>query len=169
MKRALLLAAVLLLAPAAYAADEGKIAELLRITNMEKTYGGMMKQSEGYFAQMQRQITADPTLSPKQKEAAERALKAYLDKTLAEFSWDNMKPFMVTVYSEVFSDQEIDDMIAFYKTPTGQAVVAKTPMVFEKSMQHFQVRMNGLLAELQKTLRDELAKAAPAKTPTKKP
>jgi hypothetical protein len=125
----------------------------------------MMKQSEGYFAQMQRQIAADPKLSPKQRGAAERALKAYLDKTQAEFSWEKMKPFMVSLYSEVFSDQEIDDMIAFYKTPTGQAVMAKTPLIFEKSMQHFQGRMNGLLAELQKTLRDELAKAAPAKSP----
>jgi len=167
MNRALLLIAALLLAPAAHAADEAKIAELLRITDMEKTYGGMMKQSEGYFAQMQQQVSADPGLSPKQKEAAARALKAYLDKTQAEFSWEKMKPFLVSLYTEVFTDQEIDDMIAFYKTPTGQAVMAKTPLVFEKSMQHFQARMNGLLAELQKTLRDELAKTAPARTPTK--
>jgi hypothetical protein len=170
MKSALLLIVTLLFAPLSHAADEARISELLRVTEMEKMYSGLMSRTEGQFAQMKRQILADPSLSPKQREVAEHTLETYLDKTLVEFSWQKMKPFMVSLYSDIYSDQEIDDMIAFYKTPTGQAVIAKTPVVFEKSMQHFQGRMNAILGDLQQTLREELAKAGPAKTsPSKSP
>lgn len=45
-------------------------------------------------------------------------------------TWDNMKPKMVDLYASAFSEQELRDLSAFYKTPLG----AKTLRVLPKIM-----------------------------------
>jgi len=36
-------------------------------------------------------------------------------------------PKLAEVYAETFTEQELKDILAFYRTPTGQKMVAKTP------------------------------------------
>jgi hypothetical protein len=40
----------------------------------------------------------------------------------------------VPVYARNFSDEEIDGMLEFYRTPVGRSVVAKLPQVTQESM-----------------------------------
>ncbi len=51
-----------------------------------------------------------------------------------EFSWEKLKPQIVQMYAQTFEQKEVDDIIAFYQTPSGQALLRKTPMVMNKTI-----------------------------------
>lgn len=40
-----------------------------------------------------------------------------------------------TVYAQVYSEQELTDILAFYQSPAGQAMLAKLPQVLKQSQE----------------------------------
>ena len=40
---------------------------------------------------------------------------------------------LIPVYDKNFSEKELEDMITFYKTPSGQAVITKMPQIYIES------------------------------------
>lgn len=65
-----------------------------------------------------------------------------------EMSWDKMEPLFVDVYKKSFSQSDVDGMIQFYKTPAGQSVVKKMPLVMQNSMQVMQQRMSTVMPKI---------------------
>jgi hypothetical protein len=66
-----------------------------------------------------------------------------------EFSWAALKPELVRLYAEEFSQEEVNGMIAFYKSPTGQALINKMPRVLDRSVQMTQERLAAAVPRLQ--------------------
>lgn len=101
--------------------------------HMETTVGAtvmaMMPQMMASFARN------NPTMSEADRkavvEAAAESTQAMIGKML-----DKMAP----VFATSFTEQELQDLVAFYEGPTGQALVAKTPA--------FAARMSPMLGEL---------------------
>ena len=56
---------------------------------------------------------------------------------------------MVTLYVSTYSEPEIDGILAFYKSPAGTAMLAKTPELATRSLAISQDRMKVLQPELQ--------------------
>ena len=54
------------------------------------------------------------------------------DRMMARIS--ELEGSIVTVYASNFSAAELRDLIAFYKTPTGQKLLAKTPVIAQQTM-----------------------------------
>ena len=54
------------------------------------------------------------------------------DRMMARIS--ELEGSIVTVYASNFSASELRDLIAFYKTPTGQKLLAKTPVIAQQTM-----------------------------------
>jgi uncharacterized protein len=65
---------------------------------------------------------------------------------------------LATVYASNFSLQELQDMIAFYRTSTGQKVVERLPSVAQQSMQAGQLWGKQVAAEIRQQLIEELRK-----------
>ncbi|HEX8776554.1 MAG TPA: DUF2059 domain-containing protein, partial [Rhodanobacter sp.] len=49
---------------------------------------------------------------------------------------------------------EVDDMIAFYKSPSGQSMVAKMPAVMGQAMENVQIKMATLMPQLRQISED---------------
>jgi hypothetical protein len=88
------------------------------------------------------------------------------------FNWDIMKPKLAKLYVDNYTEDELKDIIAFYKTPTGQKTLAKMPVLMQQSlvmsmagvqanMPEFQRRISGLIQDYQKKAQAAAA-AAPA-------
>ncbi len=73
---------------------------------------------------------------------------------------------MAQVYPKVFTKQELEDMVAFYETPTGKAVLQKMPLVMQEAgpvMQPVMVEMkNDMLARMNDLIKKKRDKAKPA-------
>jgi uncharacterized protein len=63
---------------------------------------------------------------------------------------------VVVIYSSNFSAQELRDLIAFYKTPTGQKLLQKTPALTQQTMIAGQKFGQSAGAEAQKEMIEQL-------------
>ncbi|PJC86021.1 hypothetical protein CSW98_10505 [Vibrio sp. HA2012] len=59
----------------------------------------------------------------------------YRDWFNNSFDRKKMKSMIINIYSETFSQEELEDMIQFYKTPTGKKVLEKLPGLSKAAMQ----------------------------------
>jgi len=75
-----------------------------------------------------------------------------------ELTWARLRPVYVQIYQETFTQEEIDAITAFYKTPAGAASIDKMPIVMQKSMAATQGIMGPLMerfkAVTQQVVRD---------------
>ncbi|MBH0027575.1 DUF2059 domain-containing protein [Pseudoalteromonas sp. SWN29] len=157
MGKALLLS--LLIFSSSLYADEAtkqqKIDELINVMNMDAMVDSMYGQVEGMMKGMSDQMGVKPSEQPTFD-------KYYADMTAVlktQMSWAKMQPMMVNVYDKHFNEQEIADMLAFYKTDTGQKILAKMPVVMQESMQMSQSLMQDAMPKIQalaQQLSDEL-------------
>jgi hypothetical protein len=62
-----------------------------------------------------------------------------------EMTWARLEPIYVRVYQETFTQEEVNAITAFYKTPAGTASIDKMPVVMQKSMTESQALMRPLI------------------------
>jgi uncharacterized protein len=145
---------------AAYGAEADKppseqsIRELLAVMQSHNMIDTMMRQMDANFGSMMKQSMGGRQLSEREQQIADDThakIQALLRQTL---QWNNFEPLMIRVYQSTFSQKDVDGMTAFYKTPTGQAVISKMPMVVQQTMQAMQERTASLLPQIQQIQRD---------------
>jgi hypothetical protein len=130
---------------AAQTAKQQKIDELVEVMDMDAMVDSMYSQVEGMMQNMSVQMGVKPD---------EKAIfdKYYADMTevlKTKMSWQKMQPMMVNLYDKQFSEQEISDMLDFYKTESGQAILKKMPQVMQASMQMSQSLVQEAMPEIQ--------------------
>jgi hypothetical protein len=64
-----------------------------------------------------------------------------------------MLDLFVDTYAHDFSEQELSDIVAFYKTPSGQAAIAKLPKVMAETMPAVR---NTIVPQMQQDMIDEM-------------
>ena len=99
------------------------------------------------------QGTFGASISPeRQKEKVFALLSSNL-------SWDKLKPSFLKLYADAFTDDELDGLLAFYRSPAGQAMISKTPALMTKANQVVQQAMSQVAPELQKLIAESAKKA----------
>lgn len=97
----------------------------------------------------------------------QQAIAKMKDRVLAvmkeELSWEMLEPLYVRFYKESYTEDEIAGMLAFFKTPAGQAVTNKMPLVTQKIMQETQQMTLRLTPKLQKIQQEFCAEMTCAK------
>ena len=79
------------------------------------------------------------------------------------FSWEALKPEMAEIYLEAFTEKELEDFIAFYNSPSGKAMVSKTPAMMAKSSEAAQKRMALAMPKLQGMIKSFMESNMPPK------
>lgn len=151
MKRVALLTSGLVLLASVAAAQElskvTKIERLLAITNVDATINQMFDQMKTQMKTMMASQMPAGT-KPEQRAKAEDVQIKVLDLVKSRMSWEKMRPEYVKLYSETFSDEEIDGMLAFYQSPAGHAMLEKMPAMMPKVMALAQAQMGDLMPEI---------------------
>ena len=96
---------------------------------------------------------------------AERMFNAVMPKVTAlireELGWAKLKGDFTAIYTETFTQQEIDGLIAFYRGPIGSAFIDKQPRLTARSMQMMQQRMIPVMQRAMQIAKDEVEKQRP--------
>jgi hypothetical protein len=71
-------------------------------------------------------VLQEPDMAPYEKQVRE-----WYRKVLAE---SNFEEEMVKIYMDTFSEQELLELTAFYKTPTGRKMIAATPEIMKRGV-----------------------------------
>ena len=70
-------------------------------------------------------------------------------------SFESLKDDLVAIYVEAFTEEELNDIIAFYETPTGRKTLEKLPELTVKGAQLGQSRVKQNIQELEEMIADE--------------
>ncbi len=92
--------------------------ELLDVVNAEKAFKSAIDIT------LTAQLKANPNLGP-----FEDILRSFLAKYA---NWSNLKAGVAELYMNEFTENELREMINFYKTETGKKAAEKMPILFSK-------------------------------------
>jgi hypothetical protein len=142
------------------ASEIAKIHELLKLTKVEQTLLQVQQQNleqikSGIFQQM-----SPVKLTPDQKAQVDSLADKVAAVMAKALSWHDLEPEYSKLYAETFTEQQIDDLLAFYRSPTGLVIVDKMPVLLKQSTVFVQQRMAAVNPELQSLLKDFMANAA---------
>jgi len=122
-----------------------KAAEtLLIVTNVDKSLPKIVEQV------LASQLQQNPQLAP-YREIMQRFLNKYMN-------WESLKEDVMTAYTQEFTEPELKQLTAFYKTPLGQKAVEKMPKLLFIGGQIGMRRVQANEAELRQMIEEERKK-----------
>jgi hypothetical protein len=150
--------AIFFLTTSAALADEAskakKIEEFFRLAKMDEMLRAVMsmsaEQMKSGFVQELTGVRVPPEKQKAVDEFIDRMNKVLMDA----LAWEKLQPEYVKLFAGAYSEQEVDDLIAFYRSPTGQAMVARSGPLMAKSSQIVQQKVMAAQAELQRLTRE---------------
>lgn len=137
---------------------QAKLNELVNIMDMDSMVDQMYSQMEAMMQNMSTQMGVQPS----EQEIFDDYYSQMVLIMNEEMSWAKMEPLIVNIYDNNFTEEEINDILAFYKTETGQSLLLKMPAVMQESMQISQTLMQASIPKIQelaKNLSEDLAKS----------
>ena len=140
-----LLVAAVTFAHAATRPSEESIRDLLEITDTRRVLDSMMAQMDVAMKNAMAQASKGKPASPELNAIIDRVQTKTIKMLNEELDWSILGPIYISVYQDHFSQEEVDGMLGFYKTPVGKAVIRKLPAVIEQSMLAVQNRMGPML------------------------
>jgi hypothetical protein len=153
MNRLALLFTVLLCLPFAARADDAshraKAKEMIEILHMEHIVSSLMDSA-------MKQTTAITTqryggqLPPDVQVSLADFQKKLAGVMEPQIGWSGVEPEFIKLYTDAFTEEQLDQMLAFYRSPTGRALVEKQPALNEAAVKLVQARA----ATLQPQVRD---------------
>jgi hypothetical protein len=147
-------------AASAAPASEASVRELLEVTQARQMVEQAYTQVESTYVDMMRKTLGDE-VTPENEARLQRVATRMAALLKKEMGWDTLVPMYIDIYSKSFSEEEIQGMLAFYRTPAGRAVIDKMPLVMQNTMLAVQGKMGDLIPEIQKMVADELKHVAP--------
>jgi hypothetical protein len=133
---------------------DDSIRQLLQITQAQKILKAASEQLDTMFDGMMKKQLEGENVTPEQQQAIQAGRHAAEDMVKDLLSWDAMEKLYLKVYGETFTQAEVDGMIAFYSSPSGQAVIAKLPLATRNTMTEMQQRMQQMIPKLQQMAKE---------------
>lgn len=65
----------------------------------------------------------------------------------------------IQLYLDVYTEEEIDGIVSFYKSPVGKAMIEKAPVLMQRMMPMMQKLMGDMQPEIQKIVEEAKQKA----------
>ncbi len=168
LSRAALLSTFTLLAVVPLHADDSskreKLHEMFRLAHIDQAMTQTFQQQVQQLPRMMQAMFPGAKITPEQQKDMDAFMRKVLGIVQTEASWTKLEPQFTSIYASTYSEQEIDGLIAFYKSPVGQEMVAKQPELLNKS----QAVTQSMMVDLQPKLRDavmQFAKEMQAKYP----
>ncbi len=116
------------------APSDESLKQLMVITNIKQVTNDAMAQIDNITHDFIQKNIATSKITEAQKIAEKNMDVKFKALMQNEYSWDILEPEFTKIYKNVLTQSEVNDMIAFYKTPSGQAVVKKMPLIMQQSI-----------------------------------
>jgi uncharacterized protein len=140
-------------------ASEASIQELLEVTQTAKMMDSMYANIEQAMRAGMEQAAAGRPLSDEQRRLINTFPARMAQVMREELSWNALRPGFVQIYRDTLTQEEVNGMLEFYKTPAGKAVIAKMPLIMQRSMQHTQTLLGSFAPRMQAAMEQAMREA----------
>ncbi|HEY4010419.1 MAG TPA: DUF2059 domain-containing protein [Acidobacteriaceae bacterium] len=136
------------------ASKRAKAEQLFTLLHMEWMMNQLMT---GVMKQVQQITDSMPGAdhaTPQQQKQITAFQQRVLELVTNRIGWKALEPDFVTLYANTYTEEELDGILAFYKSPVGQKMLEKTPELMAKSTEISQQKMQALEPELEQMVQD---------------
>ncbi len=145
------------------AGKEAKVEEFFRLAKMDET----LRHTLDLVAAQMKSGAIQQIMGAKTSPDVKKSMDEMQDKLMVilsdAISWDKIKPDYVKLYADAYTEDELDGIVAFYKSPAGQAMVANTPVMMNKANVLVEERLKAAAPQIQKLILDYTSRTAPPK------
>jgi hypothetical protein len=132
--------------------SEQSVNEMITLMQLEGLLSRALQQmNEGMNKGMEASMakaTSGRELTPAQKASVEDFRKKYSATMSEELSLAKIKNIYVQAFRDSFSQEEVNGVIAFYKSPAGKAIIERNPVVMQKAAALTEARIGPLTQKL---------------------
>ena len=157
MKRIALLLAFALCLPLTAHADEAsrrvKAQEMLNLMHLDRLMDQMMDTMLQQMSAMKNQLGGSSVKPEDQAKLDEFQQKA-MELIKSQMGWKALEPDYVDIYAKTFTDEQLDAILVFYKSPAGIALVDKLPTLTAEGSQLAQAKMIALQPQLRQLIQE---------------
>ena len=140
-------------------ASPDSIETLLTVMKTEAMLDSMYASIEQIMQKSMQQAAGGKPVTPEQRRILDAVPGSFLAVMKSELTWEKLKPQFVQLYLETFDQEEIDGLLAFYRSAPGQAFINKMPTVMQKSMAIGQSQMQTLLPKMKAAIEQAVSDA----------
>ena len=137
-------------------ASEGSIREMLAVIDARKLVDGIFPQVEAMMKASTQQAMKGRTPSPEEQSAIDKMTTKTMAMMREELDWDKLEPLYMRIYQKSFSQDEVDGLIAFYKSPAGAALIKKMPIVMQQCMAAMQELIGPMMQKTQAYVKETI-------------
>jgi hypothetical protein len=147
-----------------------RLFDVMRIKDQMAAVTKMMpkmvqQQMAQQLADMQKDYPVLANLTDAQKEQAAKVMGKFTEQAMGLYTSDEVMADMKAIYKRHLTGNDVENLITFYGSPSGQHMLDMVPVVMQEFlpnfMQKMQTRMRPLLVEMAKEMA-EIAKPAEA-------
>lgn len=131
-----------------------KVHELFAVLHTDQTVDQVMNTVMKQVSANTAQMTGATELPPEAKAKLDDFQKQVFALVSNQVGWQAMEPEYTELYVQTYTEQELDGILAFYKSPEGASMIAKTPGLVEKSVALSQERMKAVMPQLMQLLQE---------------
>lgn len=154
------------------ASKRAKAEELFTLMRMDQTMGQITTNVMKQLQAMTQSMPGADQATPEQKKLIADFQQRVLDLVNKRLGWKALEPDFISLYASTYTEEELDGIVAFYKSPVGQKMLDKTPELMAKSTEITQQRMREVQPEFNQMIQDfmkSMAAATPRPAPADAP
>ncbi len=141
--------------------SEASVKELLVLSNSQQVLQNVGAQLDGMTKNMMKTIMKDKPITAEQQKIIDKFQQKIVAIQKQEITWEKLEPVFVEIYSNSLSQEDVDGISAFYKSPAGKSFVSKMPAMMQQSfaaMQKLLVPMVEKMGAAGKEMGEEMQK-----------
>lgn len=127
----------------------------------------MMTKMADAMAKPMHQMIHEQYMKDKDKLPAdfEERMNKTMDEYMKTFPWTEILDATVPVYQKHFTKNDVDALVAFYSTPTGQKLIRELPEITAESMQNMMPLLRKNIDTMNQHMQEEIAAMVKESTP----
>lgn len=152
MKSKMVLFIIFLLLPlASFGGEKEDLArEIIQLSEVGKILDQVISQLD----KMQGQMLEGLNIPEDRKQDALNLQNKITSMIISEFNRKEMESDLIKVYSDVYSEEELKGIVDFYKSPAGQSMIKKTPILMDKFSTLNKAKTKDLMPKIVKLIND---------------
>lgn len=133
-------------------AKDTSVRELMAVMHERDLSRVLNKRIDAMMDNAMRSSLEGRSPNPDEQKAIDR-MRRSMHALMNQFiGWKYLEPVFLRLYKETYSEEEIQGMLAFYRSPAGQAVIEKRPLILQKGTEFMQAQMRASAPKMRQIL-----------------
>ena len=131
------------------ASKQAKVKELFAVMHMDRNLDEMMQSMRMHIQMTAQNGEGSQAMTPARKAIEQKFVNNSLQVLNQAFGWPTLEPAYVKLYMGTYTEADLNGILAFYKSPAGQAMLKNDPVVKNGVMQIVHSHMGEFASRMQ--------------------